>query len=345
MEALKKIGIDWRDRRLIANLYMGQTFRVRINGESSEKGIIGRGTRQGCPLSPLLFNIYIQEIMNKAMEKSEDGVKVNGNLINAIRFADDQAMMDETQKGLQRIMNTLVDTSEEYDMKINTKKTKVMHITKGKVKQMKITVNGVILEQVKEFKYLGSLITEDARCHQEIKQRIAMGKQALVKRGELLRGGLNRGLKKRMVKVLIWSIVLYGAETWTLRKEDIKALEAFEMWVWRRIENISWTEHITNEEVLKRVGECRLIITTIRKRQHRWLGHIMRGDSLVITVLEGRLKGRKQKGRPRKMLMQWLMEECKTTYTKVNGYKRLKEKAQDRTAWRSYQRTCFQQIT
>src|SRR6218665_2530597 len=72
---------------------------------------------------------------------------------------------------------------------------------------------------------------------------IAMGKEAFLKRKELLRGGLKRSLKKRMIKTLIWSVTLYCAETWTMRQVDIAILEAFEMWIWRRMERISWTEH------------------------------------------------------------------------------------------------------
>jgi len=71
---------------------------------------------------------------------------------------------------------------------------------------------------------------------------------------------------------------LYCAEKWTLRKEDIKRLEAFEMWIWRRMEKISWTEHISNEEVLQLVEEERSLLTIMRTRQRNWMGHIMRGD-------------------------------------------------------------------
>src|SRR6218665_1348612 len=70
-----------------------------------------------------------------------------------------------------------------------------------------------------------------------------------------------------MIKTLIWSVVLYGAETWTMRKEDIKRLEAFEMWTWRRMEKVSWTEHKKNEEILETIGEERSLIYTHNKNQ------------------------------------------------------------------------------
>src|SRR3984885_11701661 len=105
-------------------------------------------------------------------------------------------------------------------MKINTKKTKVMKISKDKEATISIIIDGEEIEQVKEFCYLGSLISSDAKCHKEIRRRIAKGKKAFAKRKELLRGGLNKTLKKRMVKTLIWSVTLYGAETWTMTRHQ-----------------------------------------------------------------------------------------------------------------------------
>src|SRR6218665_292874 len=93
-----------------------------------------------------------------------------------------------------------------------------------------------------------------------------MGKEAFYRRKELLRGGLKRCLKKIMVKTLIWSVPLYCAETWTLRKEDITRLEAFEMWIRHRMAKISRKEHKSNEEVLKLVEEERSLLTIITTR-------------------------------------------------------------------------------
>ena len=110
------------------------------------------------------------------------------------------------------------------------------------------------LENVECFKYLGSMLTNDGRCTCEIKSRTAMAKSAFNKKN-LFTSTLDLNLRKKLVKCYIWSTALYGAETWTLRAADQEYLESFEMWCWKRMEKISWTDHVRNEEVLLRVNE------------------------------------------------------------------------------------------
>jgi hypothetical protein len=114
---------------------------------------------------------------------------------------------------------------------------------------MKIMIDQKQLENVEYFNYLGSMITSDARCTCEIKSRIAMAKAAFNKKKNLFTSKLELNLRKKLVKCYIWSVALCGAETWTLRKVDQKYVESFEMWCWRRMEKISWTDRVRNEEV------------------------------------------------------------------------------------------------
>src|SRR6218665_2540446 len=136
---------------------------------------------------------------------------------------------------------------------------------------------------------------------------------------------IGRDIKKRMVKARVWSVTVYGAQTWTMRKEDVKQIEASEMWIWRRTERTSCTEHRTNEEVLKKVEEKRSLtdvgLHVIRTRQKNWIGHILRGNSLQKEIMEGRMEGERGRGRPRQKPMDWTM---------VDGYGKLREKAQQR---------------
>ena len=102
---------------------------------------------------------------------------------------------------------------------------------------------------------------------------------------------LDLELRKKLVKCYIWSIALYGAETWTLWAVDQKHLERFEMWCWRRMEKISWTDHVRNGEVLLRVKEQRNILHEIRKWRANWIGHIFRRNCLLQRVTEGKIQG------------------------------------------------------
>jgi hypothetical protein len=128
----------------------------------------------------------------------------------------------------------------------------------------------------------------------------------------------------------IWSIALYGAETWTLRTVDQKYLGSFEMWCWRRMEKISWTDHARNEVLLK-VKEQRNILHEISIRRANWIGHILHRHCLLRQVIEGKIKGgievTGRRGKGRRKLLDDLKER--------RGYSNLKEEALDRTMWRA----------
>src|SRR6476469_3840019 len=119
MKVLQSIGVDWRDRRMISELYINQEAVVRIAGGESDSGIIRRGVRQGCLLSPLLFSIYAKMMMKEALENVEEGIRVGGELINDVKYADDQGMVANTEAGLQSLIDSLNTTVKHYDMKIN----------------------------------------------------------------------------------------------------------------------------------------------------------------------------------------------------------------------------------
>jgi hypothetical protein len=134
-------------------------------------------------------------------------------------------------------------------------------------------------------------------------------------------------LSKKLVKCYVWSIPLYGAEIWTLRAVDQKHLESFEMWCWRRMEKISWTDHVRNEDMLLRVREQRNVLHEIRKRKANWIGHILRRNLFLQRVIEGKIQGgievTGRQGRRRRKLLDDLKEK--------RGYCHLKEEVLDRT--------------
>ena len=196
-----------------------------------------------------------------------------------------------------------------------------------------MTCNSIIdqkqLENVEYLKYLGSMLTNDGRCTCEIKSRIVMAKAAFNKK-TLFTNKLDLNLRKKLVKCYIWNMVSYGAETWTLRAADQKYLESPEMWCWRRMEKVSWTDNVRNEMLL-RVNEQRNILNEIRTRKANWIGHILRRNCLLKQVIEGKIKGEMQvtrrRGRRRKKLLDVLKDR--------RGYSHLKEETLDSLMWRN----------
>ena len=166
-----------------------------------------------------------------------------------------------------------------------------------------------------------------------------MAKAAFSKKKTLFTNKLDLNSRKKLIKFSIWSMAFYGAETWTLRAADQKYLESFEMWCWRRMEKISWTDHVRNKEVLLRVNEQRNILHEIRKRKANSIVHILRRNCLLKQVIEGKIKGDMEVPRRCKKLLDDLKDR--------KGYSHLKEEALDRTMRRNrFGRRCTcRQIT
>ncbi|GFS04911.1 endonuclease-reverse transcriptase [Elysia marginata] len=175
------------------------------------------------------------------------GLKMNGENINNLRYADDTVLLAESENGLQNLVTIIEEKSEQYGLMMNTKKTKVMVISKTEPPKVNIKVKGECIEQIEQFKYLGQLITTDARSDNEIKSRIRITctKSAFTKLSHILtskRVGLLTRL--RVMKCFVWSTFLYASETWTLNKNTEKRIEAMEMWIYRRMQRISWKEKV-----------------------------------------------------------------------------------------------------
>ena len=147
-------------------------------------------------------------------------------------------LMAKEETVLQGMIDKLIETGRYYGMEMNVGKTRLMRISR-QPSPVTITIDQKQLENAKRFKYLGGMLTEEGRCTCEIKSRIAMEKAAFNKKKNPFTSKLDLNLRKKLVKCYVW----------TLRATDQKRLESFEMWCWRRMEKVSWTDHVRNEEV------------------------------------------------------------------------------------------------
>jgi hypothetical protein len=165
-----------------------------------------------------VFNLYSEYLTKEALEGFGD-FKI-GQVIRTVKYADDLVLLAREEKVLQGMVDRLTEIGRRYGREMNVEKTKVMGISR-QPSTMKIMLDQKQLENVEYFNYLGSMITNDARCTHEIKSRIAMAKAAFSKKKKtknLFTSKLDLNLRKKLVKCYIWGIALYGAETWTLGK-------------------------------------------------------------------------------------------------------------------------------
>ena len=160
---------------------------------------------------------------------------------------------------------------------------------KKPVPDISISVEGKPIQQVDRMVYLGYMATEDGKCDKEIKRRVGIARTAFESMAKILTSrNISIELRSRIAKCYIWSTLLYGAETWTLTKVTSNKLEAFEMWLYRRMLRISWKEHKTNEEVLHKMKTKRIIIKYYQKRKCQYFAHIIRGNGVQRLLMEGR---------------------------------------------------------
>lgn len=316
MEVLMKCDIDSKDRRIIQKLYWEQTASIKINeDEEGEKFNIRRGVRQGCVLSPALFNIYTEFIYKELTELP--GIKVGGNIISNLRYADDTALLANSEEELQDLVRQVEEKSSEYGLTMNPKKTKVMVIKNNnkELENINIHIDGKKLEQVKKYLYLGHIITEDGRCDTEIRKRIEMSRNNFIKMKNLLTSKqLKMHSRIRLMKCYILSTFLYSAEVWTISNTMWNKIEAFEMWLLRRMMKISYTEHKTNEKVLEMAGYTRSLKENIIRKKNEYYGHLIRKGGLQTTLLEAQLEGKRYRGRPRRSWMTGINDSVHRSY-------------------------------
>ena len=185
---------------------------------------IGKGVRQGCILSPCLFNLYAEYIRrNSGLDEAQAGIKISGRNINNLRYAHDTTLMAESEE-LKRLLIKVKEESKNVGLKLNIKKTKIM--ASGPITSWQI--DG---ETVADFIFGGFKITTDGDCSHEIKRHLLLGRKVLTNLDSILK---NRDIilptKVRLVKAMVFPVVMYGCESWTIKKAENRRINAFELW-------------------------------------------------------------------------------------------------------------------
>ena len=360
---LEKVGCPKLFVDLIRSFHDGMNVTVREGSDRSQPFEVTSGTKQGCVLAPTLFSIFFSLMLHVAFKDATDGVDIKSRLdrnlcstksshfnaaskvklftIRDLLFADDCALSACSHEALQRLCNCFAAAASRFGLTISIKKTEALYqpAPGNMYVPPAITIDGKLLKAVENFKYLGSIVSNDGSIDAEITARIAKATAAfgrLVKRLWTVRG-IRLNTKIAVYKAAVLTSLLYGCETWTLNRRQVKRLEKFHQTTLRRIAGIKWFHKVTNYEVLSRcnIYSLQAMLDTARLR---WTGHVVRmdDDRIPKTLLYGRLAT----GIPKRGNHNTYLNSVKSTLRECGlNCTQLEMLASERAKWRATLRT------
>ena len=313
---LEKAGCPKLFVNLISSFHDGMKATVREGSEKSPAFGVTSGTKQGCVLAPTLFSIFFSLMLHVAFKDATDGVEIKSrfdvdlcrtgsshfNAISKVKiftirdllFADDCALAALSQEALQRLCDCFAAAARRFGLTISIKKTEALYqpAPGNTYSPPVITIEGQKLNAVENFKYLGGIASNDASIDSEITARIAKATSAF---GRLVKRlwtnvGIRLDTKILVYKAAVLTSLLYGCETWTLNRKQLRRLEKFHQNTLRKIARIKWFHKVTNYEVLKRCN-IHSLQSMIDSARLRWTGHVVRmeNDRIPKALLYGRL--------------------------------------------------------
>lgn len=340
---MKKYGINKKIVKLIKSLYRTVMACVRIEGEETEWFSIETGFRQGCILSPIMFNMVLDYIMRRMEKMNELGHTLKPENTEDAEYADDTCLIAECILTVMEMMEAMARESEKLGLRINNNKTKIMPVTKKVTEWPIIKREDEEISIVRSFIYLGSELNAEGGSENEIMRRIAITGAVFnrMQNNFFKRHDITMKNKLRIYNTCIRAVLTYGCESWSITKTLENKLNATEnKWI-RRILRISYKEHITNKEIRERTKQP-WISDIIKMKRMKWTGHVVRMEKerLPKKIFEYKPTGRRARGRPKRRWIDGVEEDLKeaglSIHGKTEGRKRmtLKEMAEDRGCWR-----------
>ena len=215
---------------------------------------------------------------NAGLDETQAGIKIAGKKINNLGYADDTTLMAESKEELKSLLMKVKEESEKVGLKLNIQKTKI--VASGPITSWQI--DGKTMETASDFIFLGSKITAGGDCGHEIKRRLLLGRKAMTNLNSMLKSrDITLPTKIRLVKAIVFPVVRYGCESWTIKKTERQRTDAFELWCWRRLLRVPWTARRSNQSIPKEISpEYSLEGRTLKLKLQYFGQLIQRTDSL-----------------------------------------------------------------
>ena len=211
-------------------------------------------------------------MQNARLDKVHAGNKIAKRNISNLRYADDTTLMAESEEELKSLLMKVKEESEKVDLKLNIQKTKIMassHITSWQI-------DGEIMETVTDLIWGGSKINADDDCSHEIKRCLLLGRKAMTNLDSILKSkDVTLPTKVRLVKAIIFPVVMYGCESWAIKKAEHQRVDAFEPWCWRRLLRVPWTARRSNQSILKETRSEYSLEVLMLELKLQYFGHLI----------------------------------------------------------------------
>ena len=211
-------------------------------------------------------------MQNAKLDEAQAGIKIAGRNINKLRYADDTTLTAESKEELKNLLMKVKEESGKAGLKLNIQKTKIMASSPITSWQ----IDGETIETVTDFLFLGSKITADGDCSLEIKRCLLLGRKVMTNLDSILKSrDITLPTKVCLVKAMVFPVVMYGCESWTIKKVEHRRTDAFELWCWRRLLRVPWTARRSNQSILKEISPGISLQGLILKLKLQYFGHLM----------------------------------------------------------------------